>query len=276
MADWLTGFDAVSVGTIPANAQWVLAYIDGAEPTFSVVREVFPDLPIDHILTVTTGSEPGARICDCELGDDTPWSAALWAYGETQAGRRPTIYAQWANYWSVVEALAYYGLEFVRDVDYFGAWWNDDPSVYEGWVAHQYYRESEFTFDMWVAIPSWLGIPGNDSTSQSVPVQEDNMIASDPLTGGYWIVRPDGSVYQFRGAPYLGGLNTHPEYKAGGKGVNGPCTGIASYGIAGEGGYVLSTLDAKGVVHPYEFPRDGSLAPAGKYSSKDFPVVGHD
>jgi hypothetical protein len=98
------------------------------------------------------------------------------------------------------------------------------------------------------------------------PIEERNMVTMDPVTGGYWMVNPDGAVYSnaVSGSgqpPYLGGLNNHPEYKAGGKAANGPAVGIAPYGPGGKGGYVIVTFDGR-TLHPYQFPRDGSLAHA--------------
>lgn len=88
--------------------------------------------------------------------------------------------------------------------------------------------------------------------------KEHNMIAWDPVTGGYWAARSDGSVYSFGTAPYLGGLNNHPDWNAGG--AADPCVGIAPYGPGGGSGYVLITDSGAGTPANYEMPRSGVYA----------------
>lgn len=92
-------------------------------------------------------------------------------------------------------------------------------------------------------------------TPPTSPIGDPAMIASDPISHGMWVARPDGAVYAFGGAPYLGGLNNHPEWGRGGSGQP-QCTGIAyDYGTHG---YVLS-VDGDGLAEPevYRFPRTG-------------------
>lgn len=106
--------------------------------------------------------------------------------------------------------------------------------------------------------------PTRGALAQTPPpsTEEMNTVAWGPVTGGYWMVNPDAAVSTSTGAlaaPYLGGLNNHPQYRSGGKAQNGPCVGIAPYGVGGQGGYVLVTFDGTNL-HPYQFPRDASLA----------------
>lgn len=100
-----------------------------------------------------------------------------------------------------------------------------------------------------------------------VQPQEYNMNCYDPVSGGFWTVDSDGAVFSYNGAPYLGGLNIHPELQAGGKLSNGPVTGICYYGLPKDAladqGYVIVTTDAKGVQHPYRFPRNGTMTKPG-------------
>jgi hypothetical protein len=55
------------------------------------------------------------------------------------------------------------------------------------------------------------------------------MFCSDPVTGGVFATDENGDGYGFFGAPYPGGLNQHPEWKAGSEesGDANPCVGIA-------------------------------------------------
>ena len=87
------------------------------------------------------------------------------------------------------------------------------------------------------------------------------MIASDPVTGGLWVTRPDGSVFAYDGAPYLGGLNNHPEYHAGTEHDGPPCVGIAPWGNGTLGYYLVVDTGATGSTPAvYRMPRDESLA----------------
>lgn len=117
---------------------------------------------------------------------------------------------------------------------------------------------------IWSTDAGLSNLNGPWPTAQS---QEYNMTCYDPVSGGFWTVDPDGAVFSYGDAPYLGGLNIHPELHAGGKLLNGPVTGFSYYGLPGaplgEQGYVVLTTDSKGVQHPYRFPRDGSMAKAG-------------
>ena len=81
-----TIYDAVDVAAIPANAQIILAYIDGYYQTYSAVRARFPNA---LILTVTTTGLNAADICDVESGDATP---AIAAKG-VAAGLYKTVYS---------------------------------------------------------------------------------------------------------------------------------------------------------------------------------------
>ena len=89
---------------------------------------------------------------------------------------------------------------------------------------------------------------------------EANMVCQDPVTGGNWCVSPvDGHVEAF-GAPYLGGLNSHPEWNAL---KVGKVAGIAPYGTdADKIGYRIWVLREKAHEKEffayYTFPRDGS------------------
>ena len=76
------------------------------------------------------------------------------------------------------------------------------------------------------------GQPGTAPPSEPSPIHEseENMIATDKVTGGQWIAYRDGAVHTVGGAPFLGATN---DGKAGTGGR--PCIGIAPY----EDGYVL-------------------------------------
>ena len=103
-------------------------------------------------------------------------------------------------------------------------------------------------FDRMVYIQ--MNFPASQSPSSTPsPSRSYNMLAYDPVSGGTWAIRPNGAVYAADGAPYLGGLNNHPQYNAGGNGD--PAVGISFYGSPG------SSVDDKG----YEILCDNGISP---------------
>jgi hypothetical protein len=159
-------YDAVAVDTIPLGAE-VVFYYDMPD-TYAAVKARFPNATL---LGITTQGAHGPewRMCDMETGDLTPSEAAQWAYDEITSGRPawnpPTIYAQAANGQEVQQAVEALGLQFGTQVPWFMAWWNGVPDLTPPpppWpplptpVGHQYYRESPDTYDMSVALPSWV------------------------------------------------------------------------------------------------------------------------
>jgi hypothetical protein len=97
--------------------------------------------------------------------------------------------------------------------------------------------------------------------NQAAPEGDDMTMpqAVDEQSGGTWTLFTDGGIYTDDGAPYLGGLNNHPEWHA------DPGVAIAYWkgnGTAGGGlGYKITTYcAAHGGFHFYRFPRSGVYA----------------
>jgi hypothetical protein len=94
--------------------------------------------------------------------------------------------------------------------------------------------------------------------------KDDNMVLTDPDTNGVWVVADKtGAIYNYDGAPFLGGTN-NPALNPHGH----PCVGISGFTDRHGPGYCL-TLDwgDRGDGHStdggdryrrYRFPRDGS------------------
>ncbi len=131
-----TMYDAVDVAAIPADATVVAGYIDGNWPTFDALVKAFPDARHVSIATGTTGGA-GAMVADCETGDFTPQSAAHWAKGEIDTGRRPCIYYARSNAAAVGAALKAAGVP-IGAVDYWVADWTGSAHLLAGSVATQW------------------------------------------------------------------------------------------------------------------------------------------
>ena len=102
------------------------------------------------------------------------------------------------------------------------------------------------------------------------PQEDDMLSAIDPKNGNLLISGPDGAprIYGPDGGPpvvdgYLGGLNSHPSWSAGGSAANGPVVAVwfrlNDTLHPQRSGYGFMCRDANGNDHPYFFPADGSL-----------------
>lgn len=90
------------------------------------------------------------------------------------------------------------------------------------------------------------------------PTPKDyNMITRDPLTGGYWVARPNGTTYAFGGAPYLGPAQKYLTDWGIGTPTN-PIVGITSDNA---GGFVLAadTDDSPGIPALYHIDVSGQF-----------------
>lgn len=87
----------------------------------------------------------------------------------------------------------------------------------------------------------------------------------DKMTNGTWVCTPNGAVFAYDNAPYLGGLNNHPDWQAGTH--SNPAIAIAPWwgdGTPENGqGYVIVCWDGTANAPSlYRFPRGGG--PDGK------------
>jgi hypothetical protein len=88
----------------------------------------------------------------------------------------------------------------------------------------------------------------------------DEMIATDPTNGDYWVLTgPEGGLDAYnangtKGNRFYGNLIDHPKLSAGPGTPNGPAVGIGYWkGDDSGSGYVIYTRDGTGNVHPYHF-----------------------
>jgi hypothetical protein len=92
------------------------------------------------------------------------------------------------------------------------------------------------------ADPATLGPGGHIVTDEEA---EMGCVVDRPQ-GGYIVVAHDGAVFAYGTAPYLGGVNQHPEWKLGGNIVGGTWTPSGNgYWLVGHDGAVFSFGDAQ-------------------------------
>ncbi|HLY82051.1 MAG TPA: hypothetical protein VKQ71_03645 [Acidimicrobiales bacterium] len=249
-------FDAITAANIPLGAGMVAGYDDGryAWPAADWAR--FPSAVKVHI-TVFAADNIG-EVLDVEAGDASPDQAPGWCQARRAAGVDPSVYCSVTALASVQAAFARAG---VPEPHYWlAAYPGIGAAIYAGTYAHQYADIGPY--DLSAVAAFW---PGIDAVV--VPASEGDplmsRIAFDAKSGGTWTIKPDGSVYAHDGAPYLGGLNGHPDWHAGL--ASDPAVGIAPW--PGDGtdaagnGYVVETLelnDATGdPFRLYHFPGNG-------------------
>lgn len=83
--------------------------------------------------------------------------------------------------------------------------------------------------------------------AKQIPDEEAEMgCVVDRPQGGYIVVQHDGAVFAKEGAPYLGGVNQHPEWKLGGNITGGAWTSSGNgYWLCGHDGAVFAFGDAQ-------------------------------
>jgi hypothetical protein len=123
---------------------------------------------------------------------------------------------------------------------------------------------SSFPWDQVLTMASGGTVPDVDPDTDADLIGEENMILTDPKSGGYWVCdptsQPPGAVFSYQGAPYLGATN-NPQMNA----QSWPVVGIDVRPDTKGGGYRIvldagqAGIDDNGDRHrAYDFPADGS------------------
>lgn len=108
------------------------------------------------------------------------------------------------------------------------------------------------------------------------------LIAVDPTNGGNWVTDINGSLYCWGAAPFIAGLNQHPEYHAGliESGGQNPCVGIAYWAAFGVDGICYYTAPAGGKggwagtpYSQYRFARSGAVDLANPHVAPHVAVL---
>jgi hypothetical protein len=235
----MTMWDSTTPGAIPVGVPIVAGYIDGR---FAWTPAQWARLGSSYPVTITVFGFPGARVADCERGDLTPTTAAIWATTEVWLGRRPTIYSSRSTWPQVTQQLALRGTH-TWQVD----WWCADPTgtphLYPGSVATQY---------AWNQLGQTGGVNADWSTTNGVWPATIPVVALGKPTivgtavapqGGYWQAAADGGVFTFGPANFHGSM--------GGQVLSAPIIDITASGD----GYYLTGSD--GAIYAFNAPYYG-------------------
>lgn len=202
--------DSTSPDSIPLNEPIVAGYDDGSygpKDGAGWTAAAWLKFTGEKVHITVTGLL-GSLVADVENGDLTPTTGAQWCKKKINAGMgRPTLYFSTSLLNEVKAALATQGLQLVIDVDWWEARYDGTTNLNPYSVARQYQGN--------VPAPTGHGIVDRSATNGVWPewvapapvVTGEDMISSTPSGNGYWVCKPDGSVWSYGDAQYYGGCN---------------------------------------------------------------------
>jgi hypothetical protein len=186
------------VANIPPGLDAVAGYVNhsGIGITYPQVVATFPNAL--HLSITTNGS--WAMCADVESGAMKDWTGYQYGYcSVSNVNALIASYGRPAKLWTahydpkygahICSPSCWPGLVTTAD----GTQWTDHGGVWD---------ESLLSDDFFATVPVPPPIPPVPPTPQG-----DDMIASTPSGNGYWICRPDGSVWSYGDAQYHGGTN---------------------------------------------------------------------
>lgn len=181
-----------------------MGYIDGYWPDAVALGAAHPGATLIRITTNPAHND--GDMLDVETGDATPAQAPGWVVRRRAAGHQgPLVYFAESFRSQVIGEFIKQG---VRLPGLFSAAYPGiGPVIPPGDVGHQWIDRGAYDESVVVDfLPGIDPVPTPPSPSPS-STQESNMLASTPSGNGYWIVHPDGSIWAFGDAQYLGGCN---------------------------------------------------------------------
>jgi hypothetical protein len=241
------------VANLPAGLDAYAGYVDkgGIGITFPDVAAAHPST---HLLSIAVHGAAG--MCgDVENGALSNWTGYGWGYcAVSNVNDMIRRYGRPKKLWTahydkklgshICSPHCWPGLVTTAD----GTQWTNHGGVWD---------ESLLSDDFFSLSP----IPTPSTT------EGDNVgwTAYDPDSGGFWATDVNGDLNTENGAPFIAGLNQHPEFHAGSaeSGTANPCVGIETFkdkngqhGIA----YITRTSGSKNQsgLSFYRFARDGS------------------
>lgn len=150
-------YDSVTSHDIPAGAQMVAGYVDGAYAWSLLDWELH--LGATKVRITVTGATLDAHVADVETGDLTPALGAEWGRRMLAAGKYPVLYFSLGLWPQVKAAIEAAGLQTGQ----FGAWvalWDGVAQLQPGWLAKQYAHPpgSGGHYDLSVVADYWGGV----------------------------------------------------------------------------------------------------------------------
>ena len=225
--------DSVNALSLPVGFDMYAGYVNGRYNNYAQVVQRFPNKPVIGI-SVSPTADIGTCL-DVETGDATPAQAPNWVKMRRLAGATPWVYCS-AAFWNEVED-EFTAQKVAPPLYWIAAYPGPGPALYPGSIAHQWIDHGPYDESV---VADY--IPGIDPAPSPV-LKGDEMIASTPSGNGYWVCKPDGSIWSYGDAQYLNGLNYPTQLLSPGDSA----TGFAAHPTAQ--GYWIST--ASGAVFAF-------------------------
>ena len=180
-------YDSITVEALPWDPTAIyLGYVDGAWPTYTRVKQRFPN---SVVLSVTTTGFTKADICDCETGDATPEVAAAGLAN----GLYHTIYSDRSTLPALVKAIGN------QRWHWFCADWTGVPHLVPGSVATQYADPpaSGGNYDISITDGVWPSLPPSPALPFLDPDMEILMaLASTPTDALNAYIRDKWAIFR--------------------------------------------------------------------------------
>ena len=156
-------YDAVNPANIPADAQWVAGYVDGAVSKWPA--DAWSRWPNAQMVRITVlGGDTMADVGDVENGDMTPQSCVDWVLNRRAAGDSPVIYCNESTLFSVRNA---FGVRRVPQPMFWLARPGVDESIPSWAVAVQF--DFAGPYDRSAVCNYWPGLRPTAVTTTPVP-----------------------------------------------------------------------------------------------------------
>lgn len=175
-----TFYDSVTASDIPAHAEGVGGYVDGAYKWSAADWARFPHAA--HVRIAVSPFTNDGNVLDVERGDATPAQAPAWVYMRRRAGVDPTIYVQQST---LPQVRAAFHVAQIAQPHYWVASWGIGPTAIPGAVAHQYDHPptSGGHYDLTAVPGTWPGVDNagvpNPPPPLPVPPSSDSSSRED-------------------------------------------------------------------------------------------------
>jgi hypothetical protein len=164
-------FDSTNPFDIPAQADMVAGYVDGAFAWPAGGWERFAHVPCVRIATSSLTND--GHVLDVEAGDATPEQAVQWVRMRRASGAHPTIYCAFDSWSTVARAFTAAG---EPEPEWWIADWDNVKAIATGAVAHQF-ANPDITaahYDLSVVADHWPGVDEDQPMPRPVRQRENN------------------------------------------------------------------------------------------------------
>lgn len=201
-------YDSINASAIPADAQMVAGYVDGAFMWSAADWARFPNAV--HVGIAVFASTNAGQVLDVESGNATPQEAPAWCRMRQAAGQIPTVYCSDSTWPAVTAAFSAAGMPAPQ-------WWQ---ALYDyvaqlppGCVAKQYTDNPPSNpYDTSVVADQWPGVGSGQQTGGSEVFWVKNPSSNECIlfSGGFGLgiaAYADLIACQKAGIPELPGIS---------------------------------------------------------------------